>query len=98
MERLCEFIHQVHGSGVAVRLEKDMDAPGAAGARGCQRRQNFSWMMAVIVDDADAADFAFDLEAAAHACEFLKSLARDIGCDAEFERYRNRGSCVQDVV
>ena len=50
-----EFVHEIAGAGEAVGLEEDVDAVESALASGCEGGANFGGMMAVIVDDADAA-------------------------------------------
>ena len=62
------------GARVAMRLEEHQQAIELAAARGFQRGANFDRMMAVIVDQGDAVDDAFDVKAAADAGEIWQGL------------------------
>ncbi len=66
---------------VAVRLKKNQQAVEFAAARGFECGANFGGVMAVIVDDGDVVDDAFDVEAAADAGEFGEAFANQIGRD-----------------
>ena len=76
----CELIHQIASTGKAVRLEDNMHAPESALASRGQSRADFRWMMAVIVNHADARRLAFELKAPVHAA---KAIQRERICSAE---------------
>src|ERR1700677_3165825 len=73
-------------AGVAVRLEQPQQAILIAAARGFERGANFGGMMAVIVDEGDAIEDAFDFEAAAHTGKFGESGADQVGRNIQRER------------
>lgn len=64
-----EVVKEVAGARVAVWLEEDVDAPVAKFAGGGKGGADFGGVVAVVVDDGDAAGGAFVLEAAVDAAE-----------------------------
>src|SRR5579885_501779 len=78
VEGAPEFVHQVHGPAVAVRLEQHVNAAETAQPRGRQGGADFGGMMAVVVDDRDAALLAADLKAPVHAVKGLERPADHI--------------------
>src|ERR1700722_3873427 len=72
IERAAKIVPQVLRACVAVRLEKNQDAVEVAAARGFQRGANFDGMVAVVVDQRDVVDHAFDVKPPPHAATFLQ--------------------------
>ena len=93
-----ELGHQVAGAGVAVRLEEDVDAGEAAVAGGAEGGEDLGGVVAVVVDDGDVVDDAFDLEAAVDATEGGEAGGDLVGRDAELDADGDGGGGVEDVV
>ena len=75
-----------------------MDAFEAAGAGGGEGGANFRGMVAVVVDDGDAVDDAFCLEAAIDPAEVAQAFDDVVLGDFELHRDGDRGSRVQNIV
>src|SRR4051812_50172064 len=88
----------MEGSGVAGRLEEDVDAAETAQPGAVERGADLGGVMAVVVDDGDALLLAADLETAIDTAERGERLADDVGLDLEFHGDRDGGHRVQDVV
>ena len=99
-----EVLETVSCAGVAVRLESQHQAAAGEGAARCgQRCRHFRRMMAVVVDQSEAAasradDLAIALEASTDAAKFSQSLDDGGITDAYFRRHRNRCQRVEHVV
>ena len=65
IEGAAEIVPEMLRARVAVRLKEHEQALVTAAARGFERGANFGGMMAVVVNQRDAAEDAFDFEAAA---------------------------------
>src|SRR6266481_4064860 len=98
IEGAAEFVPQMLGARVTMRLEEHQQAIEFADARGFQRGADFSRMMTVIVDHRNVVDHAFDVEAAAHAREFAEALANQLRGNVEVERDGCGGRGVAHVV
>ena len=94
----AELFEQIAGAGVAVRLEDDMDAFVSALARGSERGANFRGMVAVVVDDGDAAGLTTLLEATVDAAETAEAFGDFFGRDFELVRDGYGGGGVEHVV
>ena len=68
-----EFVHEIAGASVAMRLEYDVDFAEAALPGGRQRGTNLGRMVAVVINHADARGLTSQLEPAVHAAEVLES-------------------------
>src|ERR1017187_8517597 len=93
-----ELVHQMERAGEAMGLEEDVDAPETAHAGAIQGRADFGGMVAVIVDDGDAALDAAHLKAAVDAVEGGKGFADFVGGDFEFHGDGDGGHGVEHVV
>ena len=69
LKAIAKFMQQVARASVAMRLKQHQNALEAALTRGFQRGANFCGVMAVIIDDSDAADFSLALKATLDAAE-----------------------------
>src|SRR5689334_7097178 len=70
VEGAAEFVPQMLGARVAVRLEKDQQAVKFAATRILKRGADFRWVVAVVVDDGDVVYRAHDVDTPAHAAKF----------------------------
>lgn len=93
-----ELVEKFAGAGVAVGLEEYVDSPVAALAGGGEGGADFGGVMAVVVDDGDAADGAAMLEAAVDATETAEAFRYETGRNAEFDADGNGGGGVEQVV
>jgi hypothetical protein len=98
VEGAAEIVPEVLGAGIAVRLEQHQQTIVLAPTRSLERGADFGGMMAVIVNDCNVVDNAFDLEAAADSREFREALADQFSRDAEIEGDRRRRRGVADIV
>ena len=80
-----------------MRLKRNDDA-AAEGACGGQHRRDLRRMMAVVVDDEDAAGFAADVEAPLRAAELFQSRGHAIERKTELHADGHGGQRVQQVV
>ena len=81
-----------------MRLENRVYTAEPAIARGGERRANLRRMVAVIVDDRDAALLPALLESPVDAVKLRKPLANDVGRNLQLQTNRDRGRRVQHVV
>ena len=81
----------------AVRLKRDDDAAVQRARRG-QHRRDLGRMMAVVVDDENAARLAADLEPALGAAELAQAGGDPLERHAELQPDRDGGERVQQVV
>ena len=79
-------------------LEDDVDALVAALAGGGEGGANFGGVVAVVVDDGDAAGLAAKLEAAIDTAEVAEALGNLVGGDFELAGDGDGGSGVEHVV
>ena len=86
IERTPKIFPEVLRARIAVRLKKHEQAFVPAAPRGFQRGANLRRMMAVIVNQRDAVEHAFDLEPAADAGEFRQPRANQIRRNIQRER------------
>ncbi len=98
MKARAEIVPEVLGARVAVGLEEDQQALVSAAARGFQRGANLDRVVAVVVDQRDAADHAFDFEAAADSGEIFQARANQIRRDVQIERDGGSGRGIAHVV
>ena len=76
IESAGEFIHQIRGARVPMRLEQDYDPPvGRPNPGRAQGRLDFRRMMTVIVNHGDARGIAFELKAPIGADEFAERMS-----------------------
>src|SRR5262245_52784224 len=85
IESATEFVPEVLGSRVPVGLEEDEDTVELAAASCFERGSDFDGVMAVIVDDGDIVDDAFDIKAAADAGELSETFADQVAGHVEIE-------------
>ena len=78
IKRAAKIFPEVLRARVAVRLEEDQQALVIAAARGVERGANFGGMMAVVVDQGDAVERAFDFEAPADPGKFREARANQV--------------------
>ena len=81
-----------------MRLEDHVDLAVSALAGRGQRRPNLGGMVAVVVDDADAAGFAAQLKAAVHAAKVFQRLADMVDRNVQADADGYRGGRIQNVV
>jgi hypothetical protein len=93
-----ELVHQMERAGEAMGLEEHVDAAETAHAGAIQGRADFGGMVAVVVDDGDAALDAAHLKAAIDAVESGKGVADGAGGDFEFHGDGDGGHGVEHVV
>src|SRR5260370_27265772 len=94
----AEFVEQVAGARVAMRLEDHVDALESALPRRRKGRTNLRGMMAVVVNHADAVHRALELKAPVHAAEFFESFADFVRRNVQPYAYRDRSRSVQHIV
>ena len=63
LKAIAKFMQKIAGAGIAMRLKENENAREAALAGRFQSGANFCGVMAVIIDDGDAADLTFALKA-----------------------------------
>ncbi len=107
-QHLHEILEQVARARVAVRLEGEHQAAARKGdARRLQRRRHLRRVMAVVVDQREAARTPFArrhlhvavvLEAPADAAEFRERALDRVAGNLQFGGDRDRGERVQHVV
>src|SRR5580704_19740039 len=93
-----EIVHQCLRSGVAMRLEQNVNVRVAAGTGRSERRPNFSRMMAVIVDDGDSTRGAANRKTPVDAGESVEPFADGRHGNVQFQARGHRGGGVQHVV
>jgi hypothetical protein len=93
-----EVFPEVLGTGIAMWLEEDQQSIELTASSGFERGTNFGGMVAVVVNDGDVVDGAFDIEAAADAAKFGEAFADEVGRDAEIERHGGSGRGVAYIV
>src|SRR5258708_25145634 len=98
IEGAAKIIPQVFRARVPVRLEKNEDALEMADACGFERGANFDGMMAVIVDQSDVVDDAFEVKPAPHAGKFPESNANQFGRHIQIKRDGRAGCGVAAIV
>ena len=98
IERAPKIFPEVLGAGVAVRLKENQQAVVVAAAGGFERGANFGGMMAVVVDQGDAVEDAFDFEAATNAGKFGEAGADQIRRDVQRKRDGGRSGGVAHIV
>src|SRR5437588_604122 len=97
-ERFSEFVHEIAGAGIAMRLEDDMDAVESALAGSSQGGANLSGMMAVVVNHGNAGGLAFELETAVNAAKALQRLADAISINVEADAHGYGSGGIQHIV
>src|SRR5262245_29475880 len=70
VEGATEFVPEMLGARIAVRLEEDQQAVKFAAARSLKRGADFRWMVAIVVDDGDVVHRALDVKTPAHSAKF----------------------------
>src|SRR4029077_7499005 len=85
-------------TGEPVRLKEHEQAAEFAAAGGFECGANFGGVMAVVVDDGDVVDHAFDVEAAADSGEFREAFANQLGWNAEVKGHGGGSGGVATVV
>ena len=99
VERARELAHEIARARVTVRLERDDDAAILEpGARAGERGADLGGVVAVVVDDHDAARLAAYGEAPADAAEAGERALIDVEVDAEEIGDGEHGEGVEDVV
>src|SRR5271157_862466 len=93
-----ELVHQMERAREAMGLEKHVDAAETAYAGSIEGRADFSGVVAVVVDDGDAALDAAHLKAAVDAVEGGKGIADGVGGDFELHGDGDGGHGVENVV
>ena len=88
---------QCGSPAVAVRLERDDDAP-VQRTRRREHGRNLSWMMAVVVDNQDAVRFAAQLEPALGAAKLAQTGGDAVEWDLELQAHGHRRQRVEQVV
>src|SRR5580765_1362240 len=86
------------GSGIAMWLKEDQQPIELTASSGFERGTNFGGMVAVVVNDGDVVDGAFDVEATADAAKFGEAFADEVGRDAEIKRHGGSGGGVAYIV
>jgi len=97
-ERTTKLVQKIKGSGEPVRLEDDMNVLVAALAGCGQCGANLGGMVAVIVDDGDAARLATQLETPVHAAKVAEAFCDLVRCNTELMGDGYSGGGVEDVV
>src|SRR5262249_29728636 len=98
VEGARKLVHQVARARESMGLERQYHAPfGKAAPRTGQRSANLCRMMAVVVDDHDAAGLAAHGEAPRHAGKSGQSLSIDIEIDSQKIRYRENSERIQNI-
>ena len=93
-----EFVHQVAGAGVAVRLKDDMQAAEPALAGRGQGGSDLGGMMTVIVNHADSGSLPAKLEAAIDPAETVEGSANLVRGNVERGADGNGGGGIEHVV
>src|SRR5713226_6976231 len=75
IKRAAEFVPEVLGAGVAMRLEEHQQAIELAAAGRFKRGANLSRVMTIIIDHGDVIDYALDVKAAPHTRKLHKAFA-----------------------
>ena len=73
-ECATELVHEIESAGIPVGLEDDVDSAVAALAGGGEGGANLGGMVAVVVDDGDAARRAAKLKAPVDAAKVAEAL------------------------
>jgi hypothetical protein len=81
-----------------VRLKQHQQPVELAAARGFKRGLDFDGVVAVVVNDRDVVDRAFDVEAAADPAEVGKPPPDEFRRDVEVQGYRGGGRGVANIV
>src|SRR5438067_4577340 len=98
VERLQEFVEQVAGAGVAVRLEGRHQPAREALPRGAQRGADLLGMVRVVVHHEHVLLLPLHLEAAMDAAELLEGVRRDAERDLEVGGDGEGGERVEGVM
>src|ERR1700677_4029921 len=98
IERATKIFPEKLGARITVRLKQHEQAFVTATARGFERGANFGGMMAVIVNQGDAAKLAFDFEAPAYAGKLCEARANQVCRDVERKAHGGSRSGVAHVV
>ena len=93
-----ELVHKVEGTGVAVGLEDDVNLAVAALAGGGKGGANLGGVMAVVVDDGDAAGGAAKLKAPVDAAEVTEALGNFVGGNFKLAGDGDGGGGVEHIV
>src|SRR5262249_52647122 len=83
---------------VAVRLKEHKQPIEFATVRGFKSGANFGGMMAVVVNNSNVGDDAFDVEASPNTRKFCEPLANQIGRHVQIKRDGGRGRGVAHVM
>src|SRR4051794_6685366 len=93
-----EFFHEIAGASIAMRLKNDMNAFEAALPCGGESGADLCGVMSVIVNDADSANLAFELEAAIDSTKFFERATDVVWLHVEADADGDGSSRVQNVV
>src|SRR5262245_3272684 len=81
-----------------MRLEQHQQTIEFTVACSFQRRTDFDWVMAVVVDNCDVVHDAFDVEPASHSCELRQALANQLGRNTEIQGDCGRRGSIAHVM
>src|SRR5207249_9517872 len=98
LKRSCKLVHQITGSGIAMRLEDHMNLAKATLPGGGKGGANFRGMVAVVIDYADPRNLAPQLEATVDAVEVFESRANLLDLEIQANPNGNGRRRVEDVV